>query len=216
MPTARRRTARRRNPDAAALIAEAEAIPMLSAAELRALSDDALHEYAMLLGTMQEELRRAAVSAERSDYARIGRALAALRHPSLAQSDEWYARAAAKKKAAKEARQAKAAAKALADTTAGLAVSPYFPTKAKMGAKVNFPDRYGDLLMFKVMGLASGSDPGNASYLAALIADGVRDKRNHRGDWAVIERGSDAAIVSIGKGPKRNPRRRRAPARRYR
>ena len=219
MPVTRRRTVRRRrNPGVDALIAEAEAIPALSAADLRALPTDAFDQYGSLLGTMKEELRRARVSAERLDYDRIGRTMAALQPFSLAWSDEWYARDAAKKKAAKEARQAKAAARAAkksaGEAAAGLVGSNYFPASAKvrLGEKV-YADE-GDV--FKVTGLASASDPHNEQYAASLVASGLLDKRNHRGNWAVIERGSDALLVSIGKGPKRNPRRRRAPARRRR
>lgn len=214
----RRTVRRRRNPDIDALIAQAEAIPALSATDLRALPTDTFDQYGLLLGTMKEELRRARVSAERSDYDRIGRVMAALQHPSSAWSDEWYARDAAKKKAAKEARQAKAAARAAKKTAgeaaAGLVGSNYFPAsmKVRLGEQV-YADE-GDV--FTVTGLAASSDPENEKYAASLVASGLLDKRNHRGNWAVIERGPDALLVSIGKGPKRNPRRRRTAARRAR
>jgi hypothetical protein len=95
---------------------------------------------------------------------------------------------------------------------AGFVGPTYFPATAKvrLGERVYVDE--GDA--FKVTGLAAGDDPSNTQYAATLIADGVRDERNHRGDWAVVERGSDAFIVSVGKGPKRNPRRRAATRRR--
>jgi hypothetical protein len=116
----------------------------------------------------------------------------------------------AAKKAAAAAKRAATAAKKKAE--AGFVGSNYFPASAKvrLGEKV-YADE-GDV--FTVTGVAAGSDPHNEQYATSLIASGLLDKRNHRGNWAVIERGSDALLVSIGKGPKRNPRRRTATRRR--
>jgi hypothetical protein len=211
MPT--RRTHRRRhNPEVPEAVLAAEALPLLSQRELAALSDDDLFDY-------RSTLFRLAFGAER--YARKGsaegdRAYAAqmrlVEYGYGFMQDMALARIAARNAAEKAARKAGAAAKRAATMAkkkaeAGFVGPTYFPASAKvrLGERVYVDE--GDA--FKVMGLASGSDPGNASYLARLIADGVIDKRNHGGDWAVIERGPDALIVSIGKGVKLNPRRRR-------
>jgi len=210
----RRRTApRRRNPEVPEAVLAAEALPLLSQRELAALSDEDLFDY-------RSTLFRLAFGAER--YARKGsaegdRAYAA----QMRLADYGYGfmqdmaleRLAARKAAEKAARKAGAAAKRAATMAkkkaeAGFVSPTYFPASAKvrLGERVYVDE--GDA--FKVTGLAAASDPHNAQYATELVASGVRDERNHQGDWAVIERGSDAFIVSVGKGLKRNPRRRAA------
>lgn len=216
--TVRRPARRRRNPDAPEAVLAAEALPLLSKQELAALSDNDFFDY-------RSTVFRLAFEAER--YARKGsaegdRAYAAkmrlhdygygfmqdmaLKRLAAQEAAEKAKRAAAEaaKKAAAKAKRAATAAKKKAE--AGFVGSNYFPAsmKVRLGEQV-YADE-GDV--FTVTGVASGSDPHNEQYATSLVASGILDKRNHRGDWAVIERGSDALLVSIGKGPKRNPRRR--------
>lgn len=208
----RRRTVRR-NPEVPEAVLAAEALPLLSQRELAALSDEDLSDY-------RSTLFRLAFGAER--YARKGSAEGDRAYAAQMRLTEYgygfiqdmaLARIAARNAAEKAARKAGAAAKRAATMAkkkaeAGFVGPTYFPATAKvrLGERVYVDE--GDA--FKVTGLAAASDPSNTQYAATLIADGVRDERNHRGDWAVVERGSDAFIVSVGKGPKRNPRRRTA------
>jgi hypothetical protein len=233
MPAARRRTVRHRNPSNTGYWQRYNAIvaiPFATVAELHAMSNAELQEanevYREARMTIAEdeeedgyndaEYRSVAYPLHRklTDY--IEGPFRDERERRVREAREVERRAEAEKREARRIKaQATAQAKAARAAAAGIVTSPYFPTKAraKLGTEVYFPDANGAMRVYTVRGGAVASDPGNEKWAAAMIAQGVRDARTHRGDWAVLARGSDTVLASIGKGPKRNPRRRRAPAR---
>jgi hypothetical protein len=213
----RRRTVRRRNPAAHwERLTKAAELPLLSASDVGALSDNELSQ----LWPVYNDAMRAVLDGAKPtrgtdpEYdAEWDKVLSRLDESRARIPWEQHRRGWAKI----EAKRAEKAARAVArDAKKSLVTSSYFARIPTLGYRILFPDRTGKEVVFKVTGLAAGNDPQNDQYVAALIADGVRDQRQHRGDWAVLEEvgGDDAALVSVGKGTKRNPRRRTATRRR--
>lgn len=206
---------RRRNSNIPEAILAAEAFPLHSRRELKDLSDQALFAY-------YTDALRHAQGAER--HARKGsadgdRAYAAQRRVMdyvngtlhdvyLERIDARQAVEQARQAAAMAARKAATATKRAATIAkkkaeANFIGSNYIPasTKVRLGNRIYVDEG----AAFIVKSIAVG-DSDNEQYAASLVASGVSDKRNHRGDWAMLERGNDALLVSIGRGPKRNPR----------
>lgn len=212
MPVTRRRTVRRRrNPDAPEAVLAAEALPLLPKREMENLSDKDFFNYRNALTSASFKVASYTLKSGAEGDRAIAAQKRLMNYVYGILQDMALKRTAAQKVAEKAAKKVAATAKRAATMAkkkaeAGFVSSDYFPAsmKVRLGERI-YVDA-GD--EFTVMGVALGSDPYSEKYAAAMIAKGVPDKRNHRGDWAVIERGPDAFIVSIGKGVKRNPRRR--------
>jgi hypothetical protein len=233
MPT-RRRTTRRRNPVRAsesvyARLAKAAALPFPPPHKLEALSDDALTElgnaYERLLislkGDIEEEETPSGyeqddeylaaarpVYAELKDYlyhtvAPIENVRYAKRQKAWREEQEAAAEAKRQKKLLAAQRKAeKAAAK---EAAAGIITADLASPRYHLGDEVRGPKGWYEIT-------AIGDN--DAVSLKAALAAGIADKRVHSGSWVLLEESDatgpkrDALLVSIGKGPKRNPRRR--------
>lgn len=211
-PRRRRTVRRRRNPSSI------DGLPLYTKGQLSTLNTHRLQHYEKWVASAEKRL---AADAEKGDAEAAENLKELLRYkkdvlqPELAAFEglpyaelmqAWTARdksaASAKRKAARAAKKAEAA---LVDST-------YFGETLRVypGEKYYIDNKPPQFTVRRT----AANDPNYESYIAERVAEGAKDERNHQGAWAELQAGDKVLFVSLGRGLKKNPRRRKNPTRR--
>lgn len=204
----RRRTVRRRrNPSSI------DGLPLYTKGQLSTLNTHRLQQYEKRITSAE---KRWAADAEKGDAEAAENLKELLQYkkdvlqPEFAAFEglsyvelmrAWTARdksaASAKRKAARTAKKAEAA---LVDST-------YFGETLRVypGEKYYIDNKPPQFTVRRT----AANDPAYESYIAERVAEGAKDERNHQGAWAELQAGDKVLFVSLGRGLKKNPRRRR-------